>query len=78
MHITKVFKDGNSQVVRIPSDMAFDRNDMDVEIERVGDELRIRPVARKLDTVMEKFSAFSDDFMAEGRGDNSESERNTL
>ena len=34
MPITKVFKNGNSQAVRIPADLAFDRNDMEVEIER--------------------------------------------
>ncbi|UEM18613.1 type II toxin-antitoxin system VapB family antitoxin [Skermanella mucosa] len=75
MQVTKLFKDGNSQLVRIPSDMAFDRNDMEVEIERVGDELRIRPVSRYLNRVIEKFSAFSEDFMAEGRGDNGGNDR---
>lgn len=75
MHVTKLFKDDNSQLVRIPSDMAFDRNDMEVEIERVGDELRICPVSRYLNRVMEKFSALSEDFMAGGRGDNGENNR---
>jgi antitoxin VapB len=78
MPITKIFKNGNSQAVRIPADLAFDRNDMEVEIERVGDELRIRPVSRRLDRVLEKFGAFSTDFMADGRGDNQETERDTL
>ena len=78
MPITKIFKNGNSQAVRIPADLAFDRNDLEVEIERVGDELRIRPVARRLDKVMRKFHAFSTDFMADGRGDNEETERDTL
>jgi antitoxin VapB len=78
MPITKIFKNGNSQAVRIPADLAFDRNDMEVEIERVGDELRIRPVARQLDRVMQKFRAFSADFMADGRGDNQETERDAL
>jgi antitoxin VapB len=78
MPITKIFKNGNSQAVRIPADLAFDRNDMEVEIERVGDELRIRPVAQRLDRVLEKFGAFSTDFMVDGRGDNQETERDTL
>ncbi|GEO37187.1 antitoxin VapB1 [Skermanella aerolata] len=78
MPITKIFKNGNSQAVRIPADLAFDRNDMEVEIERVGDELRIRPVSRKLDRVLEKFGAFSDDFMADGRDDNQQAERDGL
>ena len=43
MHTTRAFKNGNSQAVRIPSDLAFERTDIELEIERVGDELRIRP-----------------------------------
>ena len=78
MAITKVFKNGNSQAVRIPADLAFDRTDMEVEIVRVGDELRIRPVPRRLDRVMEKFSGFSEEFLADGRGDNLETERDSL
>lgn len=78
MAVTKVFKNGNSQAVRIPADLAFDRNDLEVEIERVGDELRIRPVPRRLDGVLTKFGAFSSDFMNEGRGDNREGERDPL
>ena len=48
MHTTKAFKNGNSQAVRIPAELAFDRTDVELEIERVGDELRIRPVHRSL------------------------------
>lgn len=78
MAVTKVFKNGNSQAVRIPADLAFDRSDLEVEIERVGDELRIRPLPRRLDGVLDKFGAFSADFMDEGRGDNREAERDAL
>lgn len=35
--MTKVFKNGNSQAVIIPVELAFDRNDLEVEIERIGD-----------------------------------------
>ena len=45
MPTTRVFRNGNSQAVRIPAELAYERNDIDVEIERVGDELRIRPRA---------------------------------
>lgn len=82
MPVTKVFRNRNSQAVRIPADLAFDRDNMDVEIERVGDELRIRPVGRRLDGVMAKFAAFSEDFMSERvedvRGDMDEPERESL
>lgn len=76
--VTKIFKNGNSQAVRIPAEFAYERNDLDVEIERIGDQLVIRPVRRRLDQVMAKFSQFSPDFMAEGRGDNQEAQRDGL
>lgn len=78
MAVTRVFRNGNSQAVRIPADMAFDRNDLEVEIERVGNELRIRPVPRRLDDVLDRFAAFSDDFMSAGRGGNRQAERDAL
>lgn len=78
MTMTKIFKNGNSQAVRIPAEFAYARSDLDVEIERIGDEIRIRPARRSLDQVLPKFAAFSADFMAEGRGDNQESKRDAL
>jgi antitoxin VapB len=78
MALTRIFKNGNSQAVRIPAELAYDRSDIDVEIERVGDELRIRPVRRALDGVLARFEGFSDDFMAGGRAMNVESERDAL
>ncbi len=78
MHTTKAFKDGSSQVVRIPADLAFECTDIDLEIERVGSELRIRPVSRSLSGVLAKFAQFSPDFMAEGRGEQEQNERDTL
>ncbi len=51
---------------------------MEVEIDRVGDELHIRPARRTLAGALDKFARFSQDFMAEGRGENLESERATL
>ncbi|CUI03819.1 type II toxin-antitoxin system VapB family antitoxin [Massilia sp. P8910] len=78
MKTTKVFRNGNSQAVRIPSELAYERTDMELEIERVGDELRIRPVRRSLAGVLEKFAQFGPDFMAEGRGDQEQSDREAL
>jgi antitoxin VapB len=40
---TKLFKNGNSQAVRIPADLAYSRWNIELVIERQGDELRIRP-----------------------------------
>jgi antitoxin VapB len=75
---TRVFKNGNSQAVRIPAELAYERSDIEVEIERVGDELRIRPARRSLAGVLDKFAKFSPDFMAGGRGDQDQADRDTL
>jgi antitoxin VapB len=75
---TRVFRNGNSQAVRIPSELSFERNDQDVEIERIGDELRIRPARRALGTTLEKFARFSPDFMSCGRELQAEAEREEL
>ena len=78
MHTTRAFKNGNSQAVRIPADLAYERTDMDLEIEREGDEIRIRPARRSLAGVLTKFAQFSPGVMTEGRGDQEQAERNAL
>lgn len=78
MMLTKAFKNGNSQAVRIPAELAYSRLDIDLEIERIGDEIRIRPKRRKLDQLIHKFAGFSPDFMAEGRPQDEDSEREAL
>ncbi|MGI4982752.1 MAG: type II toxin-antitoxin system VapB family antitoxin [Janthinobacterium lividum] len=75
MRTTRVFRNGNSQAVRIPADLAYDRNDMDLEIERVGDEIRIRPARRSLNGVLERFARFGSDFMAKGREEQEQADR---
>lgn len=78
MHTTRAFKNGNSQAVRIPADLAFSRTDIELEIERDGDEIRIRPARRSLAGVLSKFASFSPDFMADGRGDHEQADRDAL
>ena len=78
MHATRAFRNGNSQAVRIPADLAYERVDIDLEIEREGDEIRIRPARRSLSGVLSKFARFSPDFMAEGRGDQEQAARDAL
>ena len=75
---TKLFKNGNSQAIRIPSELAYSSWDMDLIIERQGDELRIRPAQRRMGDVLGKLAKFSPDFMAEGRALSVEGEREAL
>jgi antitoxin VapB len=78
LQTTKAFKNGNSQAIRIPAEIAYERTDIELEIERNGDEIRIRPARRSLSGVLSKFAKFSPDFMAEGRDDQEQAERDTL
>jgi antitoxin VapB len=78
MHKTKVFRNGNSQAVRIPADLAYNQPDVDLEIERVGDELRIRPLRPSLGGVLNRFARFGSGFMVEGRGEHRQTERPKL
>lgn len=78
MITTKAFRNGNSQAVRIPSELAYASTDVVLEIERIGDEIRIRPARRSLAGVLKIFAKFSPDFMAEGRGDQEQDDREEL
>ena len=59
---TKVFRSGNSQAVRIPREFQFET---EVEIERRGDEVVLRPPVRNLRGAYEALAALPDDFCAE-------------
>ena len=78
MATTKIFKNGNSQAVRIPAELAYSTWDIELIIERQGDELRIRPAPRRMGDVMTKLAQFSPDFMVDGRPGNEEGERAVL
>lgn len=78
MQTTKVFRNGNSQAIRIPSELAYERTDIELEIERVGEEIRIRPARRALTGVLKKFAKFGSEFLSEGRGDQEQSDREGL
>ena len=78
MHSTRIFKNGNSQAVRIPADLAYERTDIELEIERHGDEIRIRPARLSLAGILSKFAKFSPDFMAECRDEQEQADRDIL
>ena len=78
MRVTRIFKNGTSRAIRIPADLAFEPADIELEIERIGDELRIRPVGRSLAGVLSKFARFDPAFSVAGRGEQDQSERDPL
>jgi antitoxin VapB len=63
---------------KIPAELAYSTWDLDLVIERQGDELRIRPAQRRMGDVLGKLAKFSPDVMAQGRGENMERDRETL
>jgi len=65
---TKLFKNGNSQAVRIPADLAYSSWDIELVIERQGDELRIRPARRRMGDVSGVFAQFSHAFACGNSG----------
>lgn len=74
--LTRVFKSGNSLAVRIPKELAIVEASQEVEIERVGNTLVVRPVTQQtLAGIGDVFAMFSPDFMAEGREFHGEQER---
>lgn len=72
---TRLFKNGNSAAVRVSVELAYSSWDIDLVIERQGDELRIRPARRRIGNMLGKLAQFSPDFMSDGRGLNLEGER---
>lgn len=74
--LTRLFKSGNSLAVRIPKELAFLGPADEVEIERVGNTLVLRPVEREtLADVPAIFASFPKSFMAEGREFHEQKER---
>ena len=73
MSTAKVFKNGNSQAVRLPKAYNFDVDE--VEIFRRNDELVIRKIPTNLAQAFEILSTMPDDFMSEGREDTPPQER---
>ena len=66
--LTRVFQSGNSLAVRIPKELAFLAPSQDVEIERLGNTLVVKPVVqRTLAGLGDALKMFPVGFMAEGR-----------
>jgi antitoxin VapB len=78
MAMTRLFRNGHSPAVRIPADLAYERLDLGWEIERIGDELRIRTAARPIRAALAALASFSPSFPAEGRVDQEQADRSPL
>lgn len=73
MTTTRVFMSGNSQAVRIPREFQFDVDE--VEIFRRGDEIVLRKRPRNLAEAFEHIPRMPEDFMADGREQDLQQER---
>jgi antitoxin VapB len=65
METAKIFKNGNSQAVRLPKAYQFDVSE--VQIFRRGDEVVLKRKPNDLSKAFELLTEMSDDFMSEGR-----------
>lgn len=74
--LTRVFKSGNSLAVRIPKELAIVEASQDIEIEKIGNTLVLRPVQHtKLTGIAEAFARFTPDFMTQGRESHEQKDR---
>ncbi len=65
MKTAKIFMSGNSQAVRIPKE--FQLKGDEVEIQKKGDALILRPKRNTWAILAASLKKFTDDFMAQGR-----------
>jgi len=65
MKTARIFMSGNSQAVRIPKE--FQLKGDEVEIQRRGDTLVLRPKRKSWAALIASLKKFTDDFIGEGR-----------
>ena len=76
MSMTRPFMSGHSQAVRIPKEYRLP--DEDVFVNRIGNTVTLTPKSMLWDSFEHGMQMFTDDFMAEGRTEEMESERAEL
>lgn len=62
MKTAKLFKNGDSQAVRLPKEFRFEGTE--VLIKRVGDAVVLLPRSKSWETLVESLAKFPPDFMA--------------
>lgn len=75
MHYIKASNLDGCQMISIPAELAYDDKVLWLQIERIGDELRIRPVSHSPVRALNRLASFASDFLAEGRGEETQSDR---
>jgi len=63
MKTAKLFKNGESQAVRLPKEFRFDGRE--VFIKRAGSAVVLFPTAKSWDSLLQSLDKFPPDFMAE-------------
>jgi antitoxin VapB len=76
MTITRVFRSGNSQAVRLPKEFSVPFKE--VEIFQRGDEIVLRPLKKGLARAFELLTELPDDFFPDGREDSLPQNRDGL
>ncbi len=57
MPLTRAFKSGNSQAVRIPAELAYEDTNVDLTITRLGDVIVIAPARTTMQKAVAKLRA---------------------
>lgn len=76
MVTAKLFRNGNSQAVRLPKE--FRMPGEQVRIFRRGNQVVLEPLHPTWDPLIESLDEFPDDFMADGRRQPAEQKRDSL
>ena len=77
MMTAKLFENGRSQAVRLPKEYRFEGEE--VAINKIGDIVFLMPKDNQWAGFISSLTMFSDDYMSEGRGQQSqERERESL
>ena len=76
MMTAKVFENGRSQAVRLPTECRC--NTDEVAVNPIGDIVLLMPKTNKWSSFMQAIDMLSDDFMQDGRDGKLEQERDEL
>lgn len=76
MNTAKVFETGRSQAIRLPKEYRF--TEKEVGIKKLGDIVLLFPKENTWDIFTSGLKSFSDDFMEDGRNQESAENRENL